>query len=105
MRGALNATNVTTSPTCGQCSTNDHARIGAVEDSGACRSEPDHVEKDAYRVMVGSDAKFMDRLYRIIPRRAAGFIAKQMKDPARRLSKLLLGPLRLERPQRVSYLL
>jgi hypothetical protein len=31
-------------------------------------------------VMVGSDAKMMDRLYRLTPRRAAGFIANQMKD-------------------------
>ena len=30
--------------------------------------------------MVGSDAKLMDRLYRLSPRRAAGFIAKQMRD-------------------------
>jgi short-subunit dehydrogenase len=40
----------------------------------------DGMEKDAYRVMVGSDAKLMDRLYRLSPRRAAGFIARQMKD-------------------------
>ena len=33
-----------------------------------------------YRVMVGSDAKLMDRLYRLNPRRAAGFIANQMKS-------------------------
>ena len=37
------------------------------------------MERDAYRVMVGSDAKLMDRLYRLNPRRAAGFIANQMK--------------------------
>ena len=40
----------------------------------------DGMEKNAYRVMVGSDAKLMDRLYRLNPARAAGFIAKQMKD-------------------------
>ena len=38
------------------------------------------MEKDAYRVIVGGDARLMDRLYRIAPARAAGFIAKQMKD-------------------------
>jgi NAD(P)-dependent dehydrogenase (short-subunit alcohol dehydrogenase family) len=38
------------------------------------------MEKDAYRVLFGSDARLMDRLYRLDPRRAAGFIAKQMKD-------------------------
>lgn len=40
----------------------------------------DGMEKDAYRVMVGPDAKLLDRLYRLSPRRAAGFIASQMKD-------------------------
>jgi NAD(P)-dependent dehydrogenase (short-subunit alcohol dehydrogenase family) len=39
----------------------------------------DGMERDAYRVMVGGDAKFMDRIYRLDPRRAAGFIARQMK--------------------------
>jgi short-subunit dehydrogenase len=46
----------------------------------AARIILDGMEKDAYRVMVGSDAKLMDRLYRLNPRRAAGFIAKQMRD-------------------------
>lgn len=45
----------------------------------AARIILDGMEKDAYRVMVGSDAKLMDRLYRLSPRRAAGFIANQMK--------------------------
>jgi NAD(P)-dependent dehydrogenase (short-subunit alcohol dehydrogenase family) len=40
----------------------------------------DGTERDAYRVMVGGDAKMMDRLYRLNPRRAAGFIAGRMKD-------------------------
>jgi short-subunit dehydrogenase len=46
----------------------------------AARIILDGMEKDAYRVMVGSDAKLMDRLYRLDPRRAAGFIARQMRD-------------------------
>ena len=46
----------------------------------AARIILDGMEKDAYRVMVGGDAKLMDRLYRLSPRRAAGFIANQMKD-------------------------
>jgi hypothetical protein len=29
--------------------------------------------------MVGGDARFMDRIYRLDPRRAAAFIARQMK--------------------------
>jgi NAD(P)-dependent dehydrogenase (short-subunit alcohol dehydrogenase family) len=46
----------------------------------AARLILDGMEKDAYRVMVGSDAKLMDRLYRLDPRRAASFIARQMQD-------------------------
>lgn len=46
----------------------------------AARIILDGMERNAYRVMVGSDAKLMDRLYRLDPRRAAGFIARQMKD-------------------------
>lgn len=38
----------------------------------------DGMAKDKYRVLIGSDAKMMDRLYRIAPGWAAGFIAKQM---------------------------
>jgi len=44
----------------------------------------DGMEQNQYRVLVGSDAKMLDRLYRLHPRRAAGFLANQMKD--------LLGP-------------
>ena len=46
----------------------------------AARLILDGMESNAYRVMVGGDVKLMDRLYRLSPRRAAGFIAGQMKD-------------------------
>jgi NAD(P)-dependent dehydrogenase (short-subunit alcohol dehydrogenase family) len=46
----------------------------------AARIILDGMERDAYRVMVGGDAKLMDRLYRLSPRRAAAFIVRQMKD-------------------------
>ncbi len=46
----------------------------------AARDIVDGMEANAYRVMVGSDSRLMDRLYRLNPRRAAGFIAKQMAD-------------------------
>ena len=46
----------------------------------AARLILDGMQKDAYRVMVGGDATLMDRLYRLDPRRAAAFIARQMKD-------------------------
>jgi len=40
----------------------------------------DAVEKDRYSVLVGSDATFMDFIYRLNPKAAAGFIYKQMKS-------------------------
>lgn len=40
----------------------------------------DGMEKDRYRVLVGNDAKLLDVLERINPRRAASFIAGQMKE-------------------------
>ena len=39
----------------------------------------DAIEKDRYSVLVGSDARFMDFLYRLSPKGAAGLIYKQMK--------------------------
>ncbi len=39
----------------------------------------DGIEKDSYRVLVGRDAKMMDLLYRLSPKRAANFIFKQMQ--------------------------
>lgn len=38
------------------------------------------MEKNKFRVLVGSDAKFMDFLYRLSPKFATKFIQKQMKD-------------------------
>jgi len=46
----------------------------------AARIIVDGMEQDAYRVLVGKDAKFMDFLYRLAPKRAAGFIFNQMKS-------------------------
>ena len=37
------------------------------------------IEKDRYSVLVGQDAKMMDLLYRVSPKRAAAYINKQMK--------------------------
>ncbi len=36
------------------------------------------MEENKYRVLVGSDARFMDFIYRLAPRRAAEFITSQM---------------------------
>lgn len=46
----------------------------------AARDILDGMERNRYRVLVGPDAKLLDRLYRLSPRRAAAFIAAQMKD-------------------------
>lgn len=40
----------------------------------------DGIEQNRYRVLVGSDAAFMDFIYRLNPQRAANFIYKQMKS-------------------------
>ena len=40
----------------------------------------DGIERDRYRVFVGSDAAFMDFIYRLSPERAANYIFKQMKS-------------------------
>lgn len=37
------------------------------------------IKKEKYRILIGSDAKMMDWLYRLAPRRATELIAKQMK--------------------------
>jgi short-subunit dehydrogenase len=46
----------------------------------AARDILDAMERDRYRVLVGPDAKLLDALYRLHPRRAAAFIAAQMKE-------------------------
>lgn len=40
----------------------------------------DGIEQDRYRILVGSDAAFMDLITRLSPRRAARFIYRQMKS-------------------------
>jgi short-subunit dehydrogenase len=48
--------------------------------SDAAQIIVDAMERDAFRVMVGSDATMLDRLSRVAPRKAAEVIQKQMKD-------------------------
>jgi len=50
------------------------------EPDAAARMILDGMESNAYRVMVGSDAKMMDRLSRLSPQRAASIIYKQMRE-------------------------
>lgn len=45
----------------------------------AARQILDGMEHDAYRVLVGRDAKLLDAMYRLAPARAAALVAKQMK--------------------------
>ncbi len=40
----------------------------------------DGIEKNRYQVHIGSDSKMMDRLYRLMPERAAKLIYSQMKS-------------------------
>ena len=46
----------------------------------AARDIFDGMENNAYRVLIGRDAKLMDILYRLSPRRSARLIADKMKD-------------------------
>ncbi|MCA9955861.1 MAG: SDR family NAD(P)-dependent oxidoreductase [Anaerolineales bacterium] len=52
----------------------------AMEPSKAAAIIVDGIEQNRYRVLVGSDAKLMDFLYRLSPQRAAHFIFKQMQS-------------------------
>ena len=52
----------------------------AVAPEEAARMILDGMEKNRYRVLIGSDSKMMDLLYRLSPERAARFIYKQMRS-------------------------
>jgi NAD(P)-dependent dehydrogenase (short-subunit alcohol dehydrogenase family) len=54
--------------------------IKMTEPNVAARVILDGMESGAYRVMVGSDAKMMDRLTRLSPLRAATIIYRQMRE-------------------------
>lgn len=61
----------------------DDAKKSSIKMTAADRAATiilDGMEANAYRVLVGSDAKLMDALYRLDPRRAAGFIQRQMRE-------------------------
>ncbi|GAA0366739.1 SDR family oxidoreductase [Alkalibacterium iburiense] len=45
----------------------------------AAKMMVDAIEENAYRVMVGNDAKMMDRMYRLMPKKAASIIAEKLK--------------------------
>ena len=54
--------------------------IKTLEPATAAEIIIDGMEQDRFRVLVGSDATFMDRLYRLSPQRAAKLIFNQMKS-------------------------
>lgn len=56
------------------------SKIKMTEPDVAARMILDGMEKNAYRVMAGPDAKMMDRLSRLSPQRAASIIYKQMRE-------------------------
>lgn len=56
------------------------SKIKMTEPDVAAQIIVDGMEKGAYRVMVGSDAKMMDRLSRWMPERAAAIIYNQMRS-------------------------
>ncbi|PKQ16432.1 MAG: short-chain dehydrogenase [Actinobacteria bacterium HGW-Actinobacteria-7] len=56
------------------------SKIRMTEPDAAARMILDGMEKNAYRVMVGSDVKMMDRLSRLSPLRAATIIYQQMRE-------------------------
>ena len=55
------------------------AAMKALPASEAAEIIVEGIENDRYSVLVGQDAKMMDLLYRVNPKRAAAYINKQMK--------------------------
>jgi short-subunit dehydrogenase len=51
-----------------------------MDPSKAAQIIVDGIEQDRYRILVGSDASFMDFIYRLNPQRAARYIFNQMKS-------------------------
>jgi short-subunit dehydrogenase len=64
----------------GEPSDADKAKFKMTAPADAAQIIVDAMERDAFRVTVGSDATMLDRLARIAPKKAAEIIQKQMKD-------------------------
>ncbi len=80
--GAI-ATNIAANSGVAMSITPEQAKKSSIKMTPADRAATvilDAVEQDAYRVLVGPDAKLMDALYRLDPRRAARFIQRQMRE-------------------------
>lgn len=57
----------------------EHKSMKTLSAAKAAQIMVDGMERNEYRVLVGSDATFMDRIYRLNPKLAAGLIYKKMK--------------------------
>lgn len=74
------ATNITTNSGVTIAATAETTQRKIYPADQAARDILDGMEGNRFRVLVGPDAKLLDRFYRLSPRRAAAFIAAQMKD-------------------------
>ena len=57
----------------------DRSKMKTTSPQTAAQTIIDGMEKNKFRVLVGSDAKMMDFLYRLMPEKAANLIFSQMK--------------------------
>lgn len=55
-------------------------KVRATTPEQTAREIAEGIEKNSFRVVIGSDARLLDRLSRLAPKRAALIIAKQMKS-------------------------
>jgi short-subunit dehydrogenase len=76
--GAVN-TNITSNSGLGEAGADEEQAKKILSASEAAKIMINGIEDDKYRVLVGKDANMLDKLYRLSPAWAAGFIAKKMK--------------------------
>jgi short-subunit dehydrogenase len=55
-------------------------RAGMLPAATAAQQIIDAMEKNKFRTLVGKDAQFLDRIYRIMPKQAVHMITRKMKD-------------------------
>jgi short-subunit dehydrogenase len=75
------ATNITANSgvaTPGGVTDSDAASMNLTTPQDAARQVVDGVEQGSYRVVIGKDARMLDRLSRLAPRRATDLVAKRM---------------------------
>ncbi|MCB0642136.1 MAG: SDR family NAD(P)-dependent oxidoreductase [Phaeodactylibacter sp.] len=77
--GAVN-TNITTNSGVAMSNTGNTEDFPGLQPDEAARIMIDGIESDKFRVLAGKDARFLDFMYRLSPKRAVRFIVKQMKS-------------------------